>query len=212
MEIFKRKRRFVEMLVIVALLLFSALVIPQLKGILSLLAVLYIVFEVSFRKETKKEEITSLKRLGGDLKKSWFLILLVSVVLQLVYFFIYKNVFPEVLVHVQDRVEILKEFNFQLVLTLLILALGEELVFRGLIQERFQWYINPIVAILITSFIFALLHVSQGSPLIVAIDLTTVFIDSILFGFIYYKTRNVYASWVAHALGNIIAAVLIFTL
>ncbi|MEC2345418.1 hypothetical protein P9H28_15150 [Paenibacillus barengoltzii] len=47
-----------------------------------------------------------------------------------------------------------------------------------MLQERLSWYVKPYFAIPLTSMIFALMHVSQGSVQIVSIDLISVFLDS----------------------------------
>ncbi|MFL0554903.1 MULTISPECIES: CPBP family intramembrane glutamic endopeptidase [Paenibacillus] len=78
-------------------------------------------------------------------------------------------------------------------------------LFRGLLQERLNWYVKPYFAIPLTSMIFALMHVSQGSVQIVSIDLISVFLDSLVFGIIYYQTRNVWVSWLAHFAANLLA-------
>ncbi|WP_064094393.1 CPBP family intramembrane glutamic endopeptidase [Rossellomorea aquimaris] len=59
------------------------------------------------------------------------------------------------------------------------------------------------MAIILTSILFSIMYISTGSPAIVFIDLSTIFIDSLLFGVIFYKTNNLYVSWIAHALGNL---------
>jgi hypothetical protein len=70
--------------------------------------------------------------------------------------------------------------------------LGEEIVFRGLVQGRLQWVMKPHYAIALSSIVFALMHIAQGESKIVALDLTTIFIDSVIFGILFYKTKNIY--------------------
>lgn len=144
-------------------------------------------------------------RIGSDLKKVWYLVIIVGVLLQLLYLFGFNSLFPEVIEHVQGRASFIQSFDGKLLFTLFVLALGEELVFRGLVQQRLHWVVKPVPATLITSIIFALLHITTGSLLTVSLDVTTVFIDSVFFGVIYYKTNNIYASWFAHAMVNIVA-------
>lgn len=62
--------------------------------------------------------------------------------------FIYKNVFPEVLEYVLERTSLIDTLNKKLILRLLVLALGEEIVFRGLIQKRIGWVMKAAYAII----------------------------------------------------------------
>lgn len=205
------KKPFIEMMIIVVLMLISAFFFPQLKGLFAIIPIIYFLIERKIRKRTRENIGLNLTNLGSDFRKVWLLIL-VSIVLQVFYFIIYKNVFPEVFAHVLERTSLIESFNGKLILSLLILALGEEIAFRGLVQKRLGWVMKPIYAIFLTSVLFALMHISSGDSLVVIIDLTTVFIDSVLFGVIFYKTNNIYMSWVAHAIGNIISALLITTI
>ena len=205
------KRPFFEMIVIVLLMLISAFFFPQLKGLFAVIPIIYFLVERKIRKRTSEDVGFNLKKLASDFQKVWLLIL-ICIALQVFYFIFSKNLVPEVYTHVLERNSFIKTLDVQLIFSLLILAFGEEITFRGLVQKRLEWVMNPIYAILLTSFFFSLMHISSGNSLVVTIDLTMIFIDSVLFGIIFYKTNNIYMSWVAHAIGNIISALLLTTL
>jgi membrane protease YdiL (CAAX protease family) len=88
----------------------------------------------------------------------------------------------------------------------------EELIFRAFFQERLSWFINIPMAIGISSAVFALLHYSKGSFSIVAFDIFTIFVDSIIYGVIYHRTKNIFASWIPHFLADIIGITLMISL
>jgi membrane protease YdiL (CAAX protease family) len=203
------KRPFREMIILVILMLTSALFLPQLKGIFVILPIIYYLVERRIRGRSRESIGFISAKFLKDIKKNWVWILLVGIVFQIIYVTIFRNYFPEMFNHVLERASIIKTFDGALIFKLLLLALGEEIVFRGLVQERLQWVMKPRYAILLSSAAFSLMHIAPGKTSIVALDLTTIFIDSVIFGVLFYKTRNVYVSWIAHALGNIVSAFII---
>jgi membrane protease YdiL (CAAX protease family) len=203
------KRPFQEMIIIVILMLASALFLPQLKGLFVILPIVYYFVEGKIRGRSQESVGLNFANLLKGIKKSWVWVLLVGIVFQLLYVIIFKNYFPEMFAHVLDRASLIKTFDSKLIITLIILALGEEIVFRGLVQGRFQWVMKPQYAIALTSVVFALMHISPGEPKIVVLDLSTIFVDSIIYGIIYYKTKDLGASWTAHTLANTVAAFMI---
>lgn len=78
----------------------------------------------------------------------------------------------------------------------IIPGIGEELIFRGIIQKEFQTYVkNPYIAILISSIIFSALHLQfEGF-------LPRVVLGMIL-GLIYYWTGNLWVNIAVHAFNN----------
>lgn len=92
--------------------------------------------------------------------------------------------------HVLERTLVIKAFDEKVIIKLVVLALGVEIAFRRFVQGRLQWIIKPRYAILLTSVLFALMHVSPSDSKIVVLDLTSIFIDSVIFGVIFYKTKK----------------------
>ena len=85
-------------------------------------------------------------------------------------------------------------------------ALFEELFFRGMIQNFFtKWWKKPILAIIVTSIIFSLIHMS-----------IYLFISRAILGFVlglmFYKTRNIWVNTIAHFLNNAIAVFQMYAL
>jgi membrane protease YdiL (CAAX protease family) len=85
-------------------------------------------------------------------------------------------------------------------------ALFEEVFFRGALQNLLEkWWKNPIVAIIITSIIFSIIHFS------IYLFLSRIVLGFVL-GYMYYKTRNIWVNIVAHFLNNAIAVSQLFYL
>ncbi len=85
-------------------------------------------------------------------------------------------------------------------------ALFEEMFFRGALQSTLQrWWKNPVAAILVSSIIFSLIHLS------IYLFLSRVLLG-IGLGWIFYKSRNIWVGTVVHFLNNTFALIQIFAL
>ncbi len=82
-------------------------------------------------------------------------------------------------------------------------AVFEELFFRGTLQQLFtRWWKRPLLAILVTSLVFSLIHASYY-----------LFLSRALLGFMlgwmFYQSRNIWINIIAHFLNN---AIVLFAL
>lgn len=205
------KRENIELYIIIGLMIVSVLFIPVLKGIMAIAPIVYFLVERKVRKRTKEEIGFRTANFSEKMKQSWMLILFVGTVMQLFYLFSYQNFFPQVLEHVLGRVPLdFSDLNPILFLSIVLLAFGEEIVFRGLIQARLSKLMPVWVAILVTSLLFAVMHIATGETTVVMVDLMSVFIDSVLFGIIFAKTRSIYIATLAHILANSVALLSIY--
>lgn len=205
------KRENIELYIIIGLMIVSVLFIPVLKGIMAIAPIIYFLVERKVRKRTKEEIGFRTANFSEKMKQSWMLILFVGIVMQLFYLFSYQNIFPQVLEHVLGRVPLdFSDLNPILFLSIVLLAFGEEIVFRGLIQARLSKLMPVWVAILVTSLLFAVMHIATGETTVVMVDLMSVFIDSVLFGIIFAKTRSIYIATLAHILANSVALLSIY--
>jgi len=86
-----------------------------------------------------------------------------------------------------------------LVYMVAFVGLGEELLFRGLLQRdlinAFGWKQGIVLA----SLIFAVMHLTWRS----VPELVFVFFASLIFGYLYYKTKSLVAPIVTHGIGNV---------
>ncbi|MDH5571234.1 MAG: CPBP family intramembrane metalloprotease [Gammaproteobacteria bacterium] len=97
------------------------------------------------------------------------------------------------------------------VFNLLLAAVPEEWFFRAYFQSRLQKYIEnncrgtiwlaAVLSIVISSFLFAVVHaVMQGNVLL----LPLIFIPSLMFGYIYFKSKDIVLVILVHLLSNVI--------
>lgn len=86
--------------------------------------------------------------------------------------------------------------------TVFIAPASEEFIFRGVILNRFQLVANLPYAILISSFLFGVLH-EPGS-------IFSAFIFGICMCILYLRTKNILVPIFAHFLNNLIAEILYF--
>ncbi len=87
-------------------------------------------------------------------------------------------------------------FNF------FVFALGEEIAWRAFFQNQLSKAFPIIPVLLFSSLLFALGHYQSGNPVVVIFGLTFTFINSILYGIIFHKTKNAWISAIAHFTAN----------
>ena len=98
------------------------------------------------------------------------------------------------------------EFIMAIIIMAFFPALFEEIFFRGAIQNLLEkWWKMPLLAIIVSSLIFSLIHFS------VYLFLSRAVLGFVL-GFMYYKTRNIWVNVIAHFLNNAIAVSQLFYL
>jgi len=86
-----------------------------------------------------------------------------------------------------------------IVMTLFV-GLGEEMLFRGLVQESYQKVLPSWSAILIASLQFGIMHYGWFNPL----ELLFAYGMGIVFGYSFWKTKSLIAPLTIHSLGNIV--------
>ncbi len=171
-----------------------------------LFSILYLFIENKMNKG-KMEDIGFIpKNILFDIKKYWWLIL-IPVVSCIVSASLSKFVLPEFYLHVLDIRPMLSFDNtFLQIPKLLILAFAEEIAFRGFFQTKLGNIIKPIWAIIITSLFFAIGNFPGGSISVFIYIAFFIFIDNIIYGVIYQKTKNIYTCTISHFLASFIGA------
>lgn len=91
------------------------------------------------------------------------------------------------------------DYIISLIMIAILPAIFEELFFRGALQNLLiNWLKNPHVAILVTSFLFSIIHFSYyGFLPRMALGL--------ILGYIFYYSKNIWLSILAHFINNGIA-------
>ena len=93
-----------------------------------------------------------------------------------------------------------------LFLLIAIQPVGEEIFFRGFINEKIERFTSPIIAIVLTSVLFGIAHMSYGKlfPAIMPI------LMGLVLGYIVYKTNNLYSAIFAHVAFNLTSLTLAY--
>jgi membrane protease YdiL (CAAX protease family) len=192
----------IEYLIVATVLIVTSFTPYKLFGML--IAIAYLIIESRLRRRRKEESGFNLRGLPLALRDNWLFILLVVFVTPLITVIVGKLFLPEYFTHVLDRVAPYVKMDSMetLFVQLLLLAFGEEIVFRVFLQGRLSLFINPRLAIILSSIVFAAVHSTSGVMVAIIMDLLSVFVDSLLFGIIFERSKNIFASTVAHFLGN----------
>ena len=101
---------------------------------------------------------------------------------------------------------------FMILMMFLVVGPMEELLFRGIVQNRLRERFPAIPAIAIASAIFAAVHVVAlaGSPTGMLVTVFILFFPATVFGTVYEFTGNLVAPALLHALHNSVIVGLIF--
>lgn len=96
------------------------------------------------------------------------------------------------------------DYLISLVVIAVIPAIVEEVMFRGSMQKIFErWFKDPIIAIIVSSFIFSAIHFSWYG----FIPRMTL---GIVLGLIFYATQNIWYSIIAHFFNNALTVTIIY--
>jgi len=78
------------------------------------------------------------------------------------------------------------------------IGLGEELLFRSMLQGRVQTKLGPVMAIILASILFGMMHSGYANP----VYMGYVFLVSLVFGYLYYRTNSLLLITVVHGTIN----------
>ena len=136
---------------------------------------------------------------------------MIPVVSGIVSISLFKFVLPEVYLYASDTKTMLSFGKlFLQIPQLLILAFAEEIAFRGGFQTKLCDITKPIWAIIITSLFFAIGNFSAVSITGLIYTSFFIFIDNIIYGVIYQRTKNIYSCTISHFLANVIETFILF--
>ncbi len=200
----KKHRILIETIVITLITLLGMLLLPMAKTFFALLPVIYLLVERRLRHRSWGELGFKIKTFWNDLRANWVLFILVGFLIQPLLVFWANQFFPAYLEHVQARLPFETGISWGILLPLLAVSLlGEEMTYRTLIQGRLVPFTGVWAAIGVASLLFGLAHFAPGPVPVVALDLGLIFIDSIIYGVIFARSKNIWLVWLAHLLGDI---------
>ncbi|OPJ60191.1 CPBP family intramembrane glutamic endopeptidase [Clostridium chromiireducens] len=201
------KRLLAETLTVIIVTVLLFLIFNNLKAIIPVIPIIYLLIEKRIRHRSWAEIGFNIKTVLIDIKKNWHFITLAGVISPLLTFYIGKYCITGYIEHVKSRLPMDVKVIIPAIISITIGTFLEEIIFRGFIQGRLQWFIEPVKAIIISSLLFAFMHYSDGSIAIVISDMFGIFIDSILFGIIFTKTKNIFTSWIGHYFSDLIGMI-----
>lgn len=192
-------------LIVMAVLSFANLSGTRIAGLAVIFGVIFFFLNKRVEKQSSISSGLDIRSIGQALKQKgiWFWILL-PVIMNAISIGIALLFLPQYLEHVLSRTETFLSWNLLLLLVfqLAFFALGEEIAWRAFFQQQLSKGISIIPALLLSSLLFSLGHIAFGETAVVTYDLFFVFINSLLYGFVFYKTNNAWVSAIAHFLAN----------
>ena len=205
----------VVVLVIMALVSLTNLFGISAAGISVILGIIAFFINKTVDKQTFQESVLDFKLIGKKVKMPaiWLWMFMPSIMNFLV-IILAKLILPNYIEHVVSRSETMLTVNTIpiLIIQLLVFALAEEIAWRAFFQKQLQSFLPIAPAILISSLLFSLGHLTSGSVIIVTYDLLFVFVNSLFYGIIFRKTDNVWMSAVSHFAANLFAVIILFFL
>ena len=95
-------------------------------------------------------------------------------------------------------------FLVNLVMIAVIPALGEEFLFRGVIQRILtEWFKNHHIAILVTAFLFSMMHFQF-------LGFLPRMVLGVMFGYLFVWSRTIWVPVIAHFINNAMAVVFVY--
>jgi membrane protease YdiL (CAAX protease family) len=206
-----RKGSLVAMIVMAALSLTNIFGL-KIAGASVIVGVIFFFINKANEKRTFEGSGLEIKSIRADLKKKgiWFWILM-PLIMDAVSITTSKLFLPEYIVHVLARTEIFVSFDkaIFMLFQLAFLALGEEIAWRAFFQNQLNKAIVIAPSLLISSALFALGHIAKGNIYIVAYDIFFVFINSLLYGIVFYRSNNAWISAISHFIANLFSVIVL---
>ncbi|WP_135449419.1 CPBP family intramembrane glutamic endopeptidase [Planococcus citreus] len=192
-------------MILMAILSFANFSGIEIAGLAVIIGIIFFFIIKRREKQSSHESGLDLRNVRQNLKyKGIWLWIILPVVVNLVSIGIALVFLPDYLVHVVARTEAFLSWDLLLLLVfqLAFFALGEEIAWRAFFQNQLGEAMPILPALLLSSLLFALGHAVLGDASIVVYDLFFVFINSLLFGIVFYKTGNAWISAISHFLAN----------
>lgn len=200
----------INKLSLIVIILMSVLSFSNLFGINASsavipLGIIYFFIHNVLEKKPIAENGLDIKSIGANLKdkKIWIWMVLpivvdaISVSLSILFL-------PEYIEFETERAGsfVAIELSLASALSFFVFALGEEIAWRAFFQNQLSKAMPVLPVLLVSSLLFTLGHYKSGNPVVVLFGLFFTFINSILYGVIFHKTKNAWVSAIAHFAAN----------
>lgn len=100
------------------------------------------------------------------------------------------------------------ELSLSSILLFFVFALGEEIAWRAFFQQTLSKFLPITPVLILTSLLFTLGHYHPGNPDVVFFGLIFIFLNSMLYGVIFHKTKNAWVSALSHFVANVVEVLL----
>lgn len=131
----------------------------------------------------------------------------VAVTLLIIIAFCFETVIEDAILHLLPPIpkryeDVFKDVStlsaFSIILAVIVAPVCEEIIFRGIILEGFLKRFHAPAAIVLSSFLFGLMHLNiwQG---------VSAFTGGLLLGWIYHRSRSLLPCILLHALNNLLS-------
>lgn len=217
MSLFDEKLKNIPLkeLLILILILFiiqfivSSLNIFHIKSVwIYICIIFYFIFKLRGTFSSFRQDLSDVFQL--DLMKCIFLIVLLNIFLSygLLYLSdIVLNAFPDMGKLISFQLFPVGVNSFlvaagSFIATVIVSPISEELIFRGVLLNKFRLIMPAAVSILFTSLLFASMH-PYGS-------IISAFVFAVCMAILYIKTNNILVAISAHFLNNLIAESIVF--
>lgn len=202
-------------MIIMTIISFSNLFGLNITGMSVIIGIIFFFINKALEKQSFRDSGLDIKAIRANFadRNMWFWVAL-PLIMDVVCTVISKLFLPEHTAHVLARAEVFLSFDkgILLVFQLAFLALGEEIAWRAFFQNQLS-KVFPIMPVLfISSVLFAFCHITDGNVIIVIYDIFFVFINSIIYGIIFYKSKNAWISAISHFISNIFSAIILVCL
>lgn len=185
----------------------------SIAGISIIVGIAFFFINKVLGKNAPSDNVLNVKAIGANLKDKsiWFWIAL-PLTINIGCFILAILFLPEFIEHIHDRTEVMVSLDnlLLLALQLAVLALGEEIAWRGFFQKQLSKWLPIIPTLILTSLFFSLGHFTGGNIVVVIYDIFFIFINSILYGVIFHKTSNAWISAISHFIANFFIVIFIF--
>jgi membrane protease YdiL (CAAX protease family) len=202
---------FIAMVTMV-IISFSNLFGVKIAGVSVIIGVVFFFINKFYEKQPSAGSGLDIKTIRANFtdRGIWFWIAL-PLIMDAVSITIGKMFLPEYIKHVLARTEVFISFDevMLMLFQLAFLALGEEIAWRAFFQKQLNKAFSITHVLLVSSTLFAIGHFTQGDAVIVIYDVFFVFINSILYGIIFYKSNNAWISAISHFAANLFSVIVL---
>lgn len=203
----------------ISLIAMSAMVVLSFTNLFGLnisgasifVGVIFFFINKALEKQPMKGSGLDIKSIGADLKnREIWIWLVLPIIMDAICVAVSILFLPQYIEYEAQRAGsfVAIQLSLSSIFQFLVFALGEEIAWRAFFQKQLSKVMPIIPVLLFSSLLFSLGHFKGANPVVVIYGLLFTFINSVLYGVIFHKTKNAWVSTIAHFTANIFGVVL----